>query len=193
MARNLEFKVRCDEEALVEVRSRAKAMGVTDFEELMQTDTYFAVASGRLKLREIELAGGGRARELIAYRRADDAGSRWSDYHRVALDSETAIEIAAALNSSLGVTVAIRKRRQVGVWRHTRIHLDNVEDLGWFVELETVTQAGELEHDLREEHEQAILRLGLNTMPVVAGSYSDLAKDGSTSPFENAREKGTAS
>lgn len=173
-ARNLELKVRCDEQFLSIARERAEKMGVAPFADLLQIDTYFAVTGGRLKLRELEVRGGTCSVELIAYERADHVGSRWSNYYRVPLGIETAIAVKAALTASPGIFVTVRKRRQAGIWRQTRIHLDRVEGLGEFIELETLLVEGGIESEARVEHEQAIRELGLACWPVVAGSYSDL-------------------
>jgi adenylate cyclase, class 2 len=173
-ARNLELKVRCDEPFLVSARARADKLGVAAWVELRQVDTYFAVTAGRLKVREIEILGGDRSAQLIAYRRGDHAGSRWSDYHLAMLVNETANEVKAALSVSPGVSVSVRKLRQVGIWRQTRIHLDTVEGLGQFIELETVLAEGGDETTAREEHELVNNALGLDDWPAVEGSYSDL-------------------
>ena len=174
MARNLEIKVACDAAALDQIRARATAMGAGPFSEMRQTDTYFSVATGRLKLRETETDDLGWRAELIAYRRADDAGSRWSDYQLVPLTAETTNAIKKALSVTCGVTVVVVKRRMAGVWRRTRIHLDTVDGLGCFVELETVVKSVDLDNDVRDEHRRAIEQLRLSEMPVISGSYGDL-------------------
>ncbi len=190
MARNLELKVRCDEAALEHVRGRAKALGAGAFSHMIQTDTYFNVNAGRLKLREIAPARGKTRLELIAYRRPDESGSRWSDYQLVALPAETATAVKQALAISCGISVVIEKRRSAGIWRSTRIHLDTVKGLGCFVELETVARPGDLDEAVHEEHEQAILNLGLRGMPVISGSYSDLVAAGAVPAPSNDQEKG---
>src|SRR3954468_3421996 len=125
--RNVELKARDPhpERSL----DRARALGAEDRGELRQRDTYFAVAHGRLKLREQEPGGA----ELIAYERADYAEARESRY-RIAPVADGAA-VRDALAAALGITVVVDKRRRLLLWEGVRIHLDRVEGLGAFVEL----------------------------------------------------------
>lgn len=135
---------------------------------LVQRDTYFEAPSGRLKLREESAA----APHLIAYRRADESDQRESRYRIVEVGQ--AGELIAALGSSLGVKVVVEKRRRLFLWRQVRIHLDLVEGLGSFIELEAVAAASS---DLSLERQKvAALReeFGLADADLLAGSYSDL-------------------
>src|SRR4051812_25148187 len=109
MARNLEIKVQCDRAALEQVRARAEATGASTFTHLSQTDTYFRVEHGRLKLREIRSEIEGEWAELIAYQRPDQQQSRWSDYQLVPLAAETAEAVKQALASCCGVWVVVTK------------------------------------------------------------------------------------
>ena len=134
---------------------------------IVQRDTYLRVARGRLKLRE-EQPG---EPHLIAYRRPDQAQVRVSSY-RVApvLDADAT---RAALEDTLGVDVVVAKRRRLLLWETVRIHLDEVEGLGSFMELEAVAEAGS---DLAREHAQvARLReqLGIGDDLLRDGSYAD--------------------
>ncbi len=174
MARNLEIKVQCTPDELSAIRERSKKMGVARYDCLRQVDTYFSVAQGRLKLRQIESEDGSLSAELIAYRRANESGSRWSDYQRVELASQHAAGVISALAISCGVLTVVDKSRIVGLWRRTRIHLDQVAGLGAFVELETVAGDDDLDEDIQSEHALAIRLLGMESLPVIAGSYSDL-------------------
>lgn len=176
MARNLEIKVRCGEAALADVRRRAEQAGANSFATLEHVDTYFTVSKGRLKLREIRHDDGAMTAELIAYRRPDESGSRWSDYQRVPLTGDAAAGIKHALSAACGVASVVEKRREVGILNRTRIHLDRVAGIGCFVELETVVGANDGETEVADEHAWIIHVLGLGTMPVVAGSYGDLAE-----------------
>jgi predicted adenylyl cyclase CyaB len=135
---------------------------------LVQRDTYFEVPSGRLKLREESHA----AAHLISYRRPDESGQRESCYRIV--EVEQAEELIAALGSNLGVKVVVEKKRQLFLWQGVRIHLDLVETLGSFIELEAIVTTGS---DLsRERQKVEALRgeFGPADGDLVAGSYSDL-------------------
>src|SRR5262245_25149106 len=130
MARNVEIKARIT--SIDAVLPRARALAAGEPELIIQDDTFFAVPHGRLKLREF--ADG--SAELIHYQRADGTGARLSDYVRTPLPSPSSAR--DALERALGAAGRVRKRRLLLLAGQTRIHLDRVEGLGDFVELEVV-------------------------------------------------------
>lgn len=142
----------------------AEARGV-----LRQEDTYFDVPRGRLKLRRER---GARA-HLIAYERSNASGQRESQYRIVEVEDDIGLE--AALTSALGVMAVVRKSRQLFIYKGVRIHLDRVDRLGDFIELEGV--AAPEDSDLtRFEALLADLRhsLGIQAADLLGSSYSDL-------------------
>jgi homotetrameric cytidine deaminase len=168
--RNVELKARDPEPE--RTLAAALAHGAVDQGVLEQRDTYFAAREGRLKLREER----GRPAQLIAYARADEAGARTSAYHLV--DVPDPAVAAAAMEAALGVTVVVAKRRRLLLWEGVRIHLDEVDGLGSWVELEAVATPGS---DLEAEHEKvARLRnvLGIADAHVVARGYAAMLLDG---------------
>jgi adenylate cyclase class IV len=175
--RNLELKVACEPADLDELLARTHQLTCAPVELLHQIDTYVDVSVGRLKLREIRATAARdviiRA-ELIAYAREDDEGSRWSTYEVVPIAAEHAPAMLRALLLNHRERVRIDKLRHVGLIGQTRVHLDRVEGLGAFAELETVMGA-QREDVAADEHQQVIAALGLDRFPSVAGSYSDLA------------------
>lgn len=172
--RNLELKVRLTPAGLAEVRRVVDALGVAVSGQA-QVDRYFTVPEGRLKLRVIAYDTEAARAELIAYRRPDEDGSRWSAYRIVPIDAGHADDLAATLGLVLPPLVEVRKRRDIAIWRETRIHLDQVEGLGPFVELETVV-SGQSDAVAEAEHREVIERLGLEAWPVEPGSYSDILR-----------------
>ncbi|MDP9368156.1 MAG: class IV adenylate cyclase [Chloroflexota bacterium] len=172
-ARNLELKVGCDPATLAHVRERLAAGGVS-FVTLTQVDTYFAVPSGRLKLRQSAPAiGNEQTAELIGYVRPDTSGPRWSAYHRVPVAAVNATMLKAALTATVGVLTEVIKTRTVGLRGRTRVHLDEVQGLGAFVELETVV-VGEDDGSADAELAETAALLGLDRLVPIPGSYSDL-------------------
>jgi homotetrameric cytidine deaminase len=139
--RNVELKAR-DPHPDATLRA-ALGHGATDEGTLHQRDVYFGARTGRLKLRIQD----GDTAHLIGYERADAATARLSAYHLAeAPDPDATV---AALGATLGVTVQVVKRRHLLLWRDVRIHLDDVDGLGRWVELEAVAPAGS---DLADEH-----------------------------------------
>jgi homotetrameric cytidine deaminase len=163
LRRNLEIKARdADPRRSLEA---ALALGAEDQGELTQRDTYFAHARGRLKLRE---QAPGEA-ELIQYRRPDEEGPRTSEFRVVPVAEAEALE--AALAAAYGTLVVVEKRRRLLLWEGVRIHLDDVDGLGAFVELEAPEDG-----DQQAKVERLTEALGIGEP--VAGSYSDLLLDG---------------
>ena len=164
--RNVELKARdAHPDRTLE---RARALGAEDRGELRQRDTYFAAPHGRLKLREQEPGGA----ELIAYERPDAAEARESRYRITPVADAAAT--AEALDAALGAVVVVDKRRHLLLWEGVRIHLDRVEGLGAFVELEGVATA---DSDLaREGALVARLRaeLGIADDALEPRGYADL-------------------
>jgi homotetrameric cytidine deaminase len=166
--RNVELKARDPDPA--RSLERARALGAEDRGELRQRDTYFAARRGRLKLREQEPGGA----ELIAYERADAAEARESRYRIAPVADPDALR--DDLDAALGTVVVVDKRRRLLLWEGVRIHLDTVEGLGSFVELEGV--AAEDSDLAREAGLVARLRaeLGIGDEAIEPAGYADLLR-----------------
>jgi homotetrameric cytidine deaminase len=168
--RNVELKARDPDPA--RSLERALALGADDRGEILQRDTYFEAARGRLKLREQEAGGSPLSDELIGYSRADSTEPGTSTYLRVPIAD--AGPLREALDTAFGTLVTVTKRRRLLLWKNVRIHLDEVEGLGSYLELEGVADP---DSDLSSEHdrvEQVRRELGIADHDLVAGSYSDL-------------------
>lgn len=164
--RNLELKCSCAD--LDAVRRRAVELPARDAGIREQEDVFFPTAAGaRLKLRRVAGARG----ELISYRRADRAGSRASDYLVLRTDQDA--DLGQVLAHALGTCGVVRKRRHLLLAEHTRIHLDEVEGLGSFVELETVLE-GISDEEGRLELDRIARALGLDPDLGISGAYLDL-------------------
>jgi predicted adenylyl cyclase CyaB len=163
--RNLELKCRCAD--LEAAGRRAARLGARDAGTLRQEDCFFAAPHARLKLR---LTGDGSG-ELIAYRRPDRPDAAASDYRIYRTGEPEALR--ETLAEALGEAGVVRKRRRLFLYRQTRIHLDRVEGLGDFVELETVL-AGQSEEEALAELERVAAALELRPEDRVAEAYVDL-------------------
>ena len=135
MPRNIEIKARLADFAAT--RGLVAAAADRGPELLAQTDTFFTVPSGRLKLREFS----DRPAELIFYRRPDTPGPSESQWAKVAVPNADALR--ELLAGALGVRGQVMKQRTLFFVGRTRVHLDEVRDLGDFLELEVVLADGE--------------------------------------------------
>jgi adenylate cyclase, class 2 len=172
-SRNFELKVRCTSLDLVQIRGLAVASGFRDFTILHHRDTYFHTHEGRLKLRQIETEAGESSAELIGYRRHDRPGARWSHFYRSEIAPDQVARLRQALALTVGERVVVRKRREVAFRGSMRLHLDEVEGLGSFIELERVTMPGD-EAAAEAESTDMIGLLGLERLPSEPGSYAEL-------------------
>ncbi len=170
MPTNIEIKAHArDPEGLA---ARAAALAGGPPEEILQRDTFFACAVGRLKLREL---GSGRS-ELIWYDRGDAAGSKRSEY--LVAPVADAAGLRALLGRAGGGVRIVEKRRMLFLVGQTRVHLDDVTALGHFVELEVVLREGQAEEEGHAIAAEIMQRLGIAPEDLLAGAYVDMLGDG---------------
>jgi predicted adenylyl cyclase CyaB len=166
MARNVEIKARVPGLDAIREKARSRASSAAEF--LQQTDMFFEVPQGRLKVREFADGTG----ELIAYHRPNDRGPKESVYSR------SPCQNAKALSQTLGKVLAVRgavvKRREVIMLGRTRVHLDEVEGLGSFVELEVVLRECESVECGRLEADELLRVLDIPRHALIAEAYIDL-------------------
>ena len=166
MARNVEIKARVADLAAVE--ARARAIATQGPEEIFQDDTFFRCGRGRLKLRDF---GDGRG-QLIHYARADEAGPKLSDYSIAPAADPAALRDTLA--RALEVPGRVVKRRRLYLVDRTRVHLDAVEGLGTFVELEVVLRDSESVEEGMAVARDLLERLGIAQDQLETGAYLDL-------------------
>jgi len=166
MARNIEIKARVDD--LAELACRAAAIATQGPTEIAQDDTFFRCESGRLKLRAFSATDG----ELIFYRRADAHGPKESFYVRT--PTATPDSLRECLSLAYGRAGRVVKQRTLYLVGRTRVHLDRVDGLGDFMELEVVLQDEEpVEAGIREAH-ALMERLGVHPSQLVETAYVEL-------------------
>jgi adenylate cyclase, class 2 len=162
--KNIEFKAELRDIDLA--RSICRATGATTVASVEQTDTYYKVTQGRLKKREVP----DEPTEWIAYDRPDRSQAKASTF-TIYTEEEAAARFGTA---PLPVWVVVRKRRDVFMWRNVRIHLDQVEGLGTFLEFEALVSR----KDPVPRCHEALNELRAALAPVIgepiACSYSDL-------------------
>jgi len=166
MARNIEIKARIA--SVAALVPAAAAVATAGPREIYQDDTFFHCANGRLKLRDF----GDDRGELIFYQRADQAGPKTSHY--AITPTADPAGLRSALRQAWGEAGRVRKRRTLYLAGRTRIHLDEVEGLGAFLELEVVLADTETA-DAGDREAQRLMRLlGIATGDLVECAYVDL-------------------
>ncbi|HPF35678.1 class IV adenylate cyclase [bacterium] len=170
MSANVEIKARVrDPEAFA---AAAAALSDGPVQEIPQHDVFFRVPAGRLKLRRFADGTG----ELIQYSRPDRPGPKTSDY---VLAPTTACDaLREALARALGEAGEVIKRRRLWLSGRTRIHLDDVEGLGCFMELEVVLEPQEDPAAGRAEADRLMADLGVVETDLVDRAYVDLLNGG---------------
>ena len=166
MAANVEIKARVQD--LETLERKTAQLADRGPEILRQDDVFFHAPKGRFKLRSFPEGHG----ELIYYERPDVSGPKRSSYsiHETADSSE----LNAVLAAALGVVGTVRKERRLYLLGRTRIHLDRVEGLGDFMELEVVLQPGQDESEGVAVAVELMRALGIRDEDLVDGAYLDL-------------------
>ncbi|MCC9607407.1 class IV adenylate cyclase [Blastopirellula sp. JC732] len=166
MARNVEIKARVSD--MKRLRQLAADIATEGPWTLDQVDVFFQAHHGRLKLRTIN----DEESELIFYHRDDRDGPKTSTYARTVVpDPEGLRQILSAVLGELG---EVRKRRTLYLVGQTRIHLDEVEDLGNYMELEVVLRDDQSELDGEDIAEDLMLQLEIRRRDLCDGAYLDL-------------------
>jgi predicted adenylyl cyclase CyaB len=166
MSRNVEIKARVSDLATLTRRVEAIANEGPMF--IDQEDTFFPIATGRLKLRKFSDSSG----ELIFYERPDGREPRECRYLR--LETSTPDQLAGILARALGIRGVVRKRRTLYLAGQTRIHLDDVEGLGHYVELEVVLTSEQSSHEGEVATRELMRNLGIDEKDLVDQAYIDL-------------------
>ena len=136
---------------------------------LSQKDTYFNCARGRLKIREIN----NKNFELIFYRRSNKSINKLSNYSIMPIHRAQLKQFKNILALFAGIKVIVSKNRKLWLFKNTRIHFDNVNKLGKFLELETVL--GKISKAEGEKEYLGIYNLlKLSRFEKIDKSYSDL-------------------
>jgi predicted adenylyl cyclase CyaB len=170
MARNVEVKARI--KSIDSIFARVAALADSRPVEINQDDTFFLCPNGRLKLRVFSSGQG----ELIFYRRANQAGPKESFY--VVSSTSDPESLRSSLTLAYGQAGRVRKKRILFMAGRTRIHLDCVEDLGDFLELEVVLKECEDPASGEAIAKDLLNRLSIHPNQLIEGAYFDLLNGG---------------
>lgn len=165
---NVEIKARISDPEHIRsiIRKHADRSKGTD----RQIDTYYQVKEGRLKLREGEIES-----RLIFYQREDAHGPTRTDLNILHLQATEGLK--TRLSNDMEIISVVDKRRDIYYAGNVRFHVDHVETLGDFVEIEAQDEHGErTEEELLEQCHRFVDILGIEEADLVAGSYGDLIR-----------------
>ena len=137
-------------------------------ETIAQHDFFFRCAEGRLKLRVFQSRRG----ELIRYEREDVARAR-SSHYQIARTSNPEV-LLDILTQELGRIGEVKKTRILHLTGQTRVHIDRVEGLGDFLELEVVLRPNQSENEGKRIAEELLAELGIEQSQLIAEAYVDL-------------------
>ena len=161
---NFEFKARLNSEP--RVREALKKLNARFVGTDHQSDTYFRVPCGRLKVREGRLENA-----LIFYRRSNVRRARRSAVEMMLLPRRNPLR--AILGRALGTLAVVDKWREIYFVKNVKIHLDRVRQLGKFLEVEAISRARDVKK-IRSQARQFQELFGITAKDIVAESYSDL-------------------
>ncbi len=163
---NFEFKARAPN--LAKLEEKLKTLYPIYIGEDHQTDTYFNVPKGRMKLRE-----GNIENALIHYHRNNIAGAKQSDV--ILYQHEPNAALKNALATALGIKTVVEKKRKIYFVENVKFHFDQVAGLGSFIEVEAIDKDGLIGIEkLKEQCGFYTDFFEIHPKDIVAESYSDL-------------------
>ena len=166
---NIEIKARV--EKLDRMREKVNTLEHTYVGFDHQIDTYFKMANGRLKLRESSLSGP----ELIFYLRENIIGPKNSVYHKLPVEDPQGL--INLLTKMQGIHKIIEKNREIYLYQNVRIHLDDVKNLGNFLEFEAVMNKKYNDKNVEAKKVNYLMdKLGIKDKDLISGSYENLVE-----------------
>ena len=166
MPTNIEIKARARN--FEATRSRVEGLSDTPVQIIIQEDIFFNNEEGRLKLRVLAPDQA----QLIFYTRPNQEGPKRSDYY-LSHSSDPA-NLKRVLEMAYGIRGVVRKTRYLYLVGQTRVHLDDVEGLGRFMELEVMLEDGQSVAEGQKIAEELMSALGLERGDLIDGAYMDL-------------------
>ncbi|MEO7265209.1 MAG: class IV adenylate cyclase [Ferruginibacter sp.] len=132
---NIEFKARIMNIKAAE--EKLQQLNPIFIGEDLQTDTYYNVPQGRLKLRE-----GNIENALIYYERENLAGSKQSNV--ILYEHTPSSQLKSLIEKVHGIKTIVIKRRKIYFIDNVKFHFDHVENLGEFMEVEAIDKDGSI-------------------------------------------------
>lgn len=168
MPANIEIKARVRD---LEILKRLAAqLSNIAYQVIPQEDTFFNCPQGRIKIRVLNPNRG----QLIFYQRQDISGPKHSEYR--IFETNDPAGLKSILTEAFGVRGVVTKTRTLYLVGQTRIHLDEVEGLGSFMELEVVLEPGQTDAEGQAIAEKLMHELGIKDDDLIDSAYMDLIK-----------------
>ena len=163
---NVEIKARCDDHNKIR---KILLANDADFKGMdHQVDTYFNVGTGRLKLRE-----GNIENHLIFYEREDKEGPKQSKV--TFFENKLGSPLKEILTKSLGILAVVDKKREIYFIKNVKFHIDTVDKLGTFMEIEAIDSDSTIGKDkLQEQCQHYVNLFGVAKDDLLSKSYSDM-------------------
>jgi len=180
MPSNVEIKAKVED--FVKVVRKAKELSASEGEVIEQRDVFFIVPHGRLKLRYLQ----SKPSQVIFYERDDEIGPKMSNYHIATTDNPNSL--MDVLSCALGQKGVVKKKRLLYLVGQTRVHCDEVEGLGHFVELEVLMKENQSLKEGEEIAKDLMSKLGVKEADLVKGAYIDLLSEQKVYTKDTARE-----
>lgn len=169
MARNIEIKASL--ENITPCIDIAKSLSGSDPELIRQEDYFFNCANGRLKLRIFSSDKG----ELIFYNRKNEIGPKTSEYSISKTNEPN--KLLNVLEKSYGIRGVVKKIRKLFLIENTRVHIDQVENLGSFLEFEIVLSNEEDINTGKQVAQRLMEHFGIEKGSLIDCAYIDLIEN----------------
>ncbi|XP_057666503.1 uncharacterized protein LOC130900130 isoform X2 [Diorhabda carinulata] len=168
-SRNVEIKAKVRN--INDLIERANSLNPERSEIIKQYDTFYNVSHGRLKMRKFENNTG----ELIYYDRPDTEGPKVSTFKKASINVSID-DLTSVLEEALGIKNIVRKVRKMLLVGQTRIHIDDVEGLGHFMELEVMLHDDQSPEDGENIANELMVKLNISKQDLISGAYADMLK-----------------
>ncbi|XP_047542254.1 uncharacterized protein LOC125074841 [Vanessa atalanta] len=169
--RNVEIKAKVND--FDEICKIAEGLSGAPPTIIHQNDTFYKVNTGRLKLRVYA----DESATLVRYDRDDEQGPKLSNYDLLEFSMNESAKIKTLddiMKKCLGVRGKVVKERRLYMVDQTRIHIDKVDGLGNFMELEVVLHPEQTLEDGQAIAKDLQMKLGVKDNDLIDCAYVDL-------------------